>query len=234
MDPTSPRRSPEALASLIAVSITPLVGILLLGWKPAAVLMSYLVDTFVGFCVVIALTMIHVTGDEHDTPIQGWRRWSKLASGMVFLSALILIPLMLPLLGVLGSDVIVDTVLESSAFRAGIVLQVAMSVFAAWRAHRVLSATHDDERILAARFLFLTARWMLMFLAVAVGFVTALGPRFGSFALIAIYAGASIWFELYPEHAMRFARAGNPKPIVYQDDLEARAAKKRGSRPPSS
>src|SRR5690554_5144116 len=98
MDPVRPRRSPEALASLIAVSITPLVGVLLLGWKPAAVLMSYLVDTFVGFCAVMALTMIHVTGDEQNTPIAGWRRWSKLAATLVFLGALILLPLMLPLL----------------------------------------------------------------------------------------------------------------------------------------
>ena len=78
-------RSPEALASLVAVNVTPLAGILLLGWQPVGVLISYFVDTFVGFCSVMMLTMIHVTGDEEDTPIEGWRRWSKLVGALVFL-----------------------------------------------------------------------------------------------------------------------------------------------------
>ena len=51
----------------------------------------------------------------------------------------------------------------------------------------------------------------------------ALGPRIGSFVLIAIYAGATVYFELFPEHATRFVRGGKAGPIQYQRDLESRA-----------
>lgn len=224
-------RSPEALASLIAVNITPLAGIFFLGWPPAGVLISYFVDTFVGLCVVMTLLMIHVTGDEQATPIAGWRRWSRLVAAVVFLGALIVLPLAIPVLAVLGSDVIVQTLLESSSIQLGLAVQVLMSVLASLRVHRQLEATHDDDRMLSGRFLFLNARWVAIFLAVATGLVSLVGPRLGSFVLIAIYAGASIYFEMFPQHAMRFVRAGNPKPIAYEGDLASRAAKKQGDKP---
>lgn len=221
-------RSPEALASLVAVNVTPLAGILLLGWQPVGVLISYFVDTFVGFCSVMMLTMIHVTGDEEDTPIEGWRRWSKLVGALVFLAALILLPLALPLVFVFGIDRVVDVILEDSGLRLGLAVQVAMSVFASMRVHRQLVATHDDDRILAGRALFLAARWIVVFAAVATGLVPALGPRVGSLVLIAFYAAASIWFELHPEQAIRFVRGLKSGPIAYQKDLDSRAAGDRG------
>jgi Family of unknown function (DUF6498) len=80
-------RSPDALAALVAVNITPLAGIMFLGWQPAGVLISYAVDTYIGFLTVILLLMIHVTGDEHDTPIAEWRRWGNLIGALVFFAA---------------------------------------------------------------------------------------------------------------------------------------------------
>jgi len=227
-----PRLSPEALASLIAVNVTPLAGAIVLGWPPAGILVSYFVDTFVGFCTVFMLMMIHLTGDEQDTPIEGWKRWSRLVAAFVFLAAIVLIPLALPLLAVLGTHVIADTVLESASFRLGLAMQVLLSVLAAMRVHRELAATHDDDRILSARLIFLTARWMLLFVAGVTGVMSMLGPRFGTLALIALYAGASIYFELFPEQAMRFVRGSKTGPIKYEDDLETRAARRRGKWPP--
>lgn len=226
-------RSPESLASLIAVNVTPVLGIVLLGWSPAGVLISYFVDTFVGFCVVMTLMMIHLTGDEHDTPIEGWKRWAKLVAALVFLASLLLLPLALPLLIMLGPATITETLFESQAFRLGLLVQTLMSVLASIRVHRQLAATHDDDRILSARFLFLCARWILVFAATATGFVGLFGPRWGAFVLIAIYAVASIWFELFPEHAMKFVRGPKAAPIKYEDDLETRAAKHRGEVPPA-
>lgn len=225
------RHPPEAVASLIAVNLTPIVGIIALGWEPAAVLISYFVDTFVGFCSVMLLTMIHVTGDEENTPIEGWKRWSKLVAALVFLGALVLLPLAIPLLFVLGSDAVARTLLDSQAFRLGITVQVLMSVLVSIRVHRQLVATHDDDRILAGRFLFLAARWVVVFIAVATGLVPALGTRVGSLVLIAIYAGASIYFELFPDHAIRLVRGSKSGPIVYQNDLDVRAARQRGEEP---
>lgn len=227
-----PRLSPEALASLIAVNVTPLAGAIVLGWPPAGVLISYFVDTFVGFCAVFMLMMIHLTGDEQNTPIEGWKRWARLVAAFVFLAAIVLLPLALPLLAVLGARVIADTVLESPAFRLGLALQVLMSVLAAMRIHRDLVATHDDDRILSARLFFLAARWLLLFLAGVTGAMSMLGPRLGALVLIALYAGASIYFELFPEQAMRFVRGSRMGPIKYEDDLETRAAKRRGQWPP--
>ena len=98
-----------------------------------------------------------------------------------------------------------------------------MSVLASMRMHRMLQATGDDDRILTARGLFLVARWMVVFLAVGIGLVPALGSRIGGFVVIALYAGASVWFELFPGHAMRLVRGASASPIRYGRDLESRA-----------
>jgi cytochrome c biogenesis protein CcdA len=217
-----PAGSLDALAALVAVNITPLAGIFFLGWQPAGVLISYSVDTYVGFLSVILLMMIHVTGDEYDTPIEGWRRWSKLAGALVFFAAILILPLMLPILFVLGGDAVASMLLDDREFLLAIAAQVSMSVYASMRVHRLLQATHDDDRILTARGIVLAARWFVVFGTIGTGLVPALGPRLGSLVVIAIYAGASVYFELFPEHAMRLVR-GNARPVVLGKDLESRA-----------
>ena len=214
---------PRRLAALIAVNVTPLAGIAFLGWQPAGVLISYFVDTYIGACTVMLLLMIHVTGDELDTPVEGWRRWGKLIGALVFLGSIILLPTALPLLFMLGADTVTRTLLDDREFLLGLGMQVTMSVLASMRVHRALRVTDDDDRMLTARGLFLVARWMVVFLAVAIGLVPALGPRVGGLVLIAIYAGASVYFELFPEHAMRLVRGANAGPIRYGRDLESRA-----------
>jgi cell division protein FtsW (lipid II flippase) len=215
-------RSLDALAALIAVNVTPVAGIFLLGWRPEAVLVSYSVDTYVGVLSVILLLMIHVTGDEHDTPVEGWRRWSKLLGALVFFAAILVLPLMLPIAAVLDGDTVARMLFEDRDFLLALAVQVVMSVYASVRVHRELVATHDDDRILTARGLFLAARWFVVFGAIGTGLVTALGPRFGSVLVVAIYAGASVWFELFPEHAMRVVR-GHARPIAFGKDLASRA-----------
>jgi hypothetical protein len=216
-------RGVEAVAALIAVNVTPLAGILLLGWQPAGVLISYFVDTYVGACTVLLLLMMHVTGDELDTPVEGWRRRAKLAGALVFLGSLILLPTALPLLFVLGPDVVMHTLLEERGFRAGLAVQVLMSVLAAMRVHRELRQTGDDDRILSARGLFLVARWMVVFLAVAGASAAALGPRAAGLLVVAIYAAASVYFELFPAHAMHLVRGAGAGRMRYGKDLESRA-----------
>jgi len=227
---TEPRASRplDGLASLIAVNITPVAGIVFLGWQPAGVLISYYVDTYIAACAVMLLLMIHVTGDGVDTPIEGWRRWGELIGSLVFLGSIIALPLALPLVFVLGGDVVARMVFDDRAFVAGLAVQVLVSVLASMRVHRQLKETHDDDRILSARGLFLAARWLVVFVVAATGIMSALGPRFGSLALIAVYAGASVYFEVFPEHAMRVVRRGNPRPMAYERDLDDRAAERRG------
>jgi hypothetical protein len=115
------------------------------------------------------------------------------------------------------------TLLDDRGFVLGLAVQVLMSVLASMRVHRELRQTSEDDRILSARGLFLVARWVVVFMAVGIGLVPALGPRVGSFVLIAIYAGATVYFDLFPEHAMLVVRGAGARPIRYEKDLESRA-----------
>jgi uncharacterized protein DUF6498 len=219
-----PPRSIEAVATLVAVNITPIAGILLLGWSPAAVLISYFVDTYLGFGALVLLVMVHVTGDAHDRPIVGWKNWTKALIGLVFLGAIMAFPLAFPLWITLGDDPATWAFFSNREFLGALAVQCGMSVLAAVRMHRELKATSDDERLLAGRMFFLTARWIAMFVAMVTGIVPALGPTIGGFILIVIYGGASVYFELFPERAMRFVRGKAAKPVIFEGDLESRVA----------
>jgi hypothetical protein len=227
MDMPPPRlRSPDALATLIAVNVTPLAGILFLGWWPGAVLVSYFVDTFMGYGVVLLMVMVHVTGDGRRGPITGWTRWARALAGLAILGAIMAVPVAFPVWIVLADDSQARALLRDTTFLLALAVQVLMSTLAAVRLHRVLQATHDDERILAPRVLFLTARWAALFIAVMTGLAGLFGPRFGGFLLVAVYAGASVYYELFPERTL-WLRGKGAKPIAFAGDLESRAAQRR-------
>jgi hypothetical protein len=128
MEPDAPAvRSPDALAALIAVSITPVAGIVFLGWLPAAVLVSYFVDTFVGFGVVVLMVMIHVTGDDRDRPIAGWKSWTKAVIGLAILGAIMALPLSFPLWFLFADDRATQALLQDRNFLLALAMQVLMS-----------------------------------------------------------------------------------------------------------
>lgn len=220
-------RSPEALASLVAVNITPVAGILFLGWLPGAVLISYFVDTFIGLGVVVLMIMVHVTGDRGRRPIAGWKQWAKTVAGLAILGAVMALPLAFPLLFLFADDQQVHALFRNTDFLLALAVQVLMSMLAATRLHRTLQATHDDEKILAGRALFLAARWLALFVALVTGVAGLLGPRIGGFVLVAVYAGASIYFELRPDRAAQWLRGKDAKPIRFEGDLDSRVARKR-------
>jgi hypothetical protein len=163
-----------------------------------------------------------VTGNEHDRPLDGWKDWSKAAVGLAILGAIFAFPLALPVLFVIGDDARVWSLFDDRGFQAALAVQVLMSMLATARMHRMLKTRSDDDRVLARRMLFLVARWTLMFLAVVTGIASLLGPVIGSALLIVVYAGASVYFELFPGAAERLVRGRNAKPIVYDADLEQR------------
>jgi len=225
-------RSLEALASLVAVNITPLVGIVVLGWSPAAVLISYYVDTLLALGALVLLVMVHVTGDDHDRPVAGWKSWTKALIGLGILGAIMAFPLAFPLWITLGNDPATWALLSDRGFLGALAVQAVMSVLAAAQLHRDLETRSDDDRVLAGRTLFIAARWIAVSIAMVTGLSSLLGPRIGGFILVAVYAGASVYFELFPERAVRFVRGKQAKPIAFEGDLESRiaAASKGGNR----
>lgn len=231
----APPRSVEALAALIAVNITPLAGILLLGWLPEAVLVSYFVDTYLGMLAVLVLVMIHVTGDEGGKPIRGFASWTKAVFGLALVGAILAALVGFPLLFVLGDGPGAWSMFDDRGFLAALAVQCVMSLYATLRVHRDLATRSDDDRVLAGRLFLLAARWIAVFVATMIPVTHLLGPKIASFVLIAIYAGASIYFELHPEAAMRFVRGKDAKPIVFDGDLDGKlAASAKGARRPAN
>jgi hypothetical protein len=102
---------------------------------------------------------------------------------------------------------------RDSGFQAAMAVQAAGSIYALVRTHRMLDARDDDEDYLATEFRFLVARWIFVIAAAFLGAVPALGDALGSALLVVVYAGASVWFGLFPDkaHALFFPRKANAR-----------------------
>jgi hypothetical protein len=215
---------PASLAALIAANVAPLVGILVLGWSPIAVLVLYFVDTLLSLGAVLLLVMLHITGNAQGRPISGFKDWAQAVVSFIILGGIFGLPLSLPLWFIGPEHIAAEFERPDSGLAYGVLLQALLSALAAVRMHRELELRDDDDRLLARRALFLIARWITVFLALTFGIVGLLGPRWGAFVLVAIYGGASVYFELFPERAERFVRGANAKPIQYEADLHRRGA----------
>ena len=211
---------PSSLAALIAANVAPLVGILVLGWSPIAVLVLYFVDTLLSLGVVLLLVMMHVTGNAQGRPLSGFKDWGQAFVSFVILGGIFGLPLSMPLWFIGPEHIMAEFERPGSGLAYGLLAQLLLSALAAARMHRELKARDDDDRLLARRTLFLVARWITVFLALTFGVVGLLGPRWGAFVLVAIYGGASVYFELFPERAERFVRGANAKPIQFENDLD--------------
>ncbi len=222
-------RLPASLASLAAANVAPLVGILLLGWSPVSILVLYFVDTLLSLGVVMLMVMMHVTGNAQGRRFSGLQDWAQGVGALLLVGAIFALPLSLPLWFVGPENIAAEFERPDSGLLYGMLLQTAMSALAAVRMHRDLEARDDDDRVLVRRGLYVMARWVTLFIAIGTGLVELLGARWGAFVLVAIYAGASVYFELFPERAERLLR-GTTKPIKYQPDLDGL----RGEPPPST
>ena len=221
MEPSRPVPiAPAALASLIAANLAPIAGILLLGWSPLAIIVLYFVDTLLGLGVVMLLVMVHVTGNAQGRPLRGAKDWLGALFGLAIFGAIFALPMSVPLWFLGPEEISAEIMRPDSGFGYGVAAQLVMSTLVALRMHRSLKAREDDDRVLGMRALFLVARWMTLFIAMVVGLVGLLGPVAGSFVLVAIYAGASIYFELFPERAVRFVRGARSKPLRFEADLD--------------
>jgi hypothetical protein len=197
------------IASLVSRNLVPVIGVLLLGWSAPDLLILYYLDTVLGLAVVVLLIARHVTGlgkvGERGRPMKGPLDWARGAAGALLAAVLIGLPLGVPLFIMLAQfDWSLDTALADRAFLTGLAMQAAGSVYGCIEAHRDLLARDDDEHVLKHRAAFVVGRWMVVLIAAMTGLAALFGPRFGGALVVLAYAGATVYFELFPERALQW------------------------------
>jgi hypothetical protein len=212
------------IASLVSRNLVPVAGVLLLGWSAPDLLILYYLDTILGLAVVVLLIARHVTGlgkvGEPGRPMNGPRDWARAAAGALLAAVLIGLPLGVPLFILLVQfDWSLATALADRTFVTGLAVQAAGSAYGCVQAHRDLLARDDDEHVLKHRAAFVVGRWMVVLVVAMTGLAALFGPRFGGALVVLAYAGATVYFELYPERALQWLNprearsdAARPKP----------------------
>jgi len=209
------------IASLVSRNLVTVAGVLLLGWSAPDLLILYFLDTILGLAVVVLLIARHVTGlgkpGERGKPINGPLDWVRGGAGSLLAAVLIGLPLGVPLFILLAQfDWSIEPAFADRAFVTGLAVQAAGSIYGCIQAHRDLLARDDDEHVLKHRAAFVVGRWMVVLVVAMTGFAALFGPRFGGALVVLAYAGASVYFELYPERALQWlnpreAWAGNAR-----------------------
>ncbi|MFO1399467.1 MAG: hypothetical protein U1F48_20650 [Burkholderiales bacterium] len=225
MDTTA---TPAAIASLVARHLVAPFGVLFLGWSATNLLILYYLDTVLEFAVLIVLVGRHVTGigpaGAPTRPFHGPADWVCMSVAALFAAVLIGIPLGVPVMLVAGAFDVSWAELLDRTFLWALAAQAIASVSGAVQAHRMLLARSDDEHVLKHRAAFVFGRWLVVVMAIAIVPVSLLGRWLGGALLVAIYAGASVYFELFPGRALRWL---NPKE-ARADEIEQA---KTGARP---
>ena len=221
--------TPASIASLIARNLVPAVGVLFLGWSAGNLLVLYYLDTILAFAVVVLLVARHITGlrkpGELGLSVNGPLDWTKASLGSLLAAVLICLPLGVPLVWTLAAfDWSISAALADRSFVTGLALQVGGSMFGCLHAHRDLLARTDDERVLKHRAAFIVARWLVVLTVAFTGVAGVLGPWIGGTLVMLVYAGATVYFELFPGRALMWL---NPKE-ARADGAEDAARKAKG------
>jgi len=205
--------TPASIASLIARNLVPAAGVSFLGWSAGNLLGLYYLDTILSFAVVVLVVARHVTGlgkpGVRGRPLQGPLDWIKASFGSLLAAVLICLPLCVPLVWTLAAfDWSISAALVDRSFLTGLALQAGGSIYGGLQAHRDLLARTDDERVLKHRAAFIVARWLVVLAVAFTGFIGFLGPWIGGTLIVLVYAGATVYFELFPDRALAWL---NPK-----------------------
>lgn len=207
--PPAPTRRVDPIP-VIAANIVPVAGMLFLHWSPPALVALYALDTALALYAMCWLVMVHVT--EAGALRHGVARALKIAAaafvGGTFLAVMLVTPVAITFA---DGAWLRSEPWRDSGFVAAAAMQVAGSLIALVRTHRVLVESTDDEGYLAERFKFLVARWGIVIFVAFLGAGPALGDALGGALLVVVYAGAGVWFTLFPEKAHRLFH-GDRKP----------------------
>ncbi|MFO1412651.1 MAG: hypothetical protein U1F10_01815 [Burkholderiales bacterium] len=219
--------TPAGIASLLARNLIAPIGVLFFAWSATNLLILYYLDTVLEFAVLMLLIGRHVTGigpaGSTTRPFEGPADWIKMGAASLVLAIIIGLPLGAPLFILLSNYQFSWEEVLNSTFMGALASQAAASLFGAYQAHQMLLARSDDEHVLKHRVAFVFGRWLVMCFAAAFVPAWLLGRRFGGFVLVAIYAGTSIYFELFPGRALRWL---NPKEAAADEREQAKVRDK--------
>jgi hypothetical protein len=205
--------NPLQLASLVSRNLVPVGGALFLGWSAPDLLVLYYVDTILAFAAVLVLVGRHVTGlgkaGGPTRPVAGAGDWIRMTVGALVAALFIGVPLGVPLFILLAEFNWSPTAaFARDSFVIGLLMQVGATLTVFWQAHQELLQRTDDDHVLKHRAAFIVARWAITLLGSMFGIAGVLGPRLGGAAVLLVYAGASIYFEMFPGSALAWL---NPK-----------------------
>jgi hypothetical protein len=193
--------SPAAVASLIARNLVPVGGVIFLGWSASNLLVLYFVDTALALAAILLLLVAHVTG-LGGKPLAGIVGWVKAVFWTLVAAILIALPLSVPVLILLAQfDWSPLAAFADRGFIAGLVLQTLTSIYGFIQMQQVFGSRAEAEAILKPRTIFVFARWFALVVAAILLPATVFGPRIGGALVLLVYAGASVWFELFPASA---------------------------------
>ena len=211
---------------LIAANITPVAGMLILRWPPADLVALYTLDTALALWSMAWLVMEHVT--EAKSADRGVKRALKLGASSLLVAMLLGLVLIGPMaIMYADSEWVRQAPWRNASFQAALALQFAGSVYSLWRTHRMLDERDDDEPFLADQFRYLVARWIVVLGVVFLGIPGFLGETLGSALIVVVYAGASIWFGLFPDEARRMFFPNGKKDGAKPAEPERRPADPR-------
>lgn len=206
--PPAPTRRPDPIPVIVA-NLTPIAGMIFLRWSPPEIVALYALDTALAMIAMCWLVMVHIT--EAGALRHGVKRALQIAGaalvGGVFFAVMMVGPVWITFA---DGEWVRSQPWRDPGFQGAMAVQAAGSIYALVRTHRMLETRDDDESYLASEFKFVVARWVIVIFVAFLGAVPALGDALGSALLVVAYAGASVWFSLFPEKAHQLFH-GKPK-----------------------
>ena len=204
--------TPLQIASLIARNLVPVAGVVFLGRSAPDLLVLYFADTVFAIASLLLLVAVYLTGIgnvKRTQPFTGGLQWVKVASFSVLGGVLIGLPFGVPLYLLLDdfrwSPV---AAFANQSFVYGLAMQAFISAMECVAAYRALAGRNDINALLKRRTGFVFARWIVVLIAAMTGLPGAVGPTIGAIVVLLVYAGATVYFELFPDRALAWL---NPK-----------------------
>ena len=209
-DPTTTRRHAE---TVIARTLVPIAGVLLLHWSAANLLIVYFADTLAAFFAVSVLAAGRLSPGETPTGTDWYQRLvtgARLASSGAMVTLIVgLVPFGFLVFMLLMQDFVWQFALHDRDLWIGVAAQFCAAVTLLLREYRHIEAASDADRVIRARFGLVFMRWVIVCM---VFFAAAellepqssggiLADIFG-FVLVLAYAVATILMELQPQRLL--------------------------------